>query len=131
MKRRRAAALLVTVAAIVTLLVVAPPILLPDKPAPASVAGLIDAARHSIWTNANDAGPIVHLQFVEARCSSDGSVILLFDEWRPPYLRPTHGFAMGGMTNDGWGFGGTGHDDWTEIESEIAFNVGDDQLPCS
>ena len=127
---RRAVIGVLAIAAIVTVLLVVPPIALPDKPAPASVAGLIDEARHSIWTNANDAGYIVHLQFVEARCARTDAVILIFDEWRPPYLAPKHAFAVGSTTGEGWGFGGTGQDDMFGIEEELSFNFGSDQHPC-
>lgn len=110
-------------------MVVVPPIVLPDRPAPASVAGLIDDARHSIWTNADDAGLIVHLRFVEARCARANAVILIFEEWRPPYLGPRHAFAVGSMGGESWG-GGTGQDDMSGIEEELTFNFGADQHPC-
>ena len=62
-----------------------PPVVWPDAPVPASLAASVPSARWRLWTEATDALRLpLHLTFVEARCGSDGSVALIFEEHRPP-----------------------------------------------
>ena len=117
--------LLVTVVSLGLLgLIVVPPVLFPDGPAPSSLEGYVPAARRQLLDqlDATDRFP-VHLRFVEARCSTDGSggIALLFEELRPPYLEPTIAYtARRGLPTspeDAWsgGFGVRSIDDDPEF----------------
>ncbi len=78
-------------------LIVVPPVIFPDGPAPSSLEGYEPSARQQLLNqlDATERFPI-HLRFVEARCSTDGSdgIALLFEELRPPYLEPTIAYTV-------------------------------------
>lgn len=87
-----------------------PPVIWPDAPAPASLAQSVPSARWQLWTEATDGLRLpLHLTFVEARCGSDGSVGLIFEEHRPPYAERRFAYAARGSmpssADDSWGGG--------------------------
>jgi hypothetical protein len=91
---------------------VTPSVIWPDAPAPASVAPYVSAAREQVWGNAIERllWPL-HLRFVEARCSRDSAVALIYQEIRPLLPLRTYAYAarssMPTSTEDAWG-GGSG-----------------------
>ena len=102
------AALLAVPAVIGLIATFVPPVLWPDRPVPASLAAFVPAARQQLWSEATDGLRLpLHLSFVEARCSPNGSVALIFAEHRPPYTETRFAFALRGSmptaTDDAWG----------------------------
>lgn len=74
-----------------------PPAIWPDAPAPEALAESVPPARWKLWTEATDGLRLpLHLTFVEARCGSDGSVGLIFEEHRPPYIDQRFAYAARG-----------------------------------
>jgi hypothetical protein len=58
-----------------------PALLWPDARVPDSLAVFVPAAREQLWDNASEDFRLpLHLRFLEARCSSDGGVALVFEE---------------------------------------------------
>jgi hypothetical protein len=131
--RKLALAALVLVAVVVGLFVL-PPVLLADAPAPASLAAYVPSARDQLWKHATDGLRLpLHLRFVEARCWADGgAVALVFEEWRPPYLRVTYAYAIRGSmptsADDAWG-GGFGVASLS-TDDEFVFQMGADSVRC-
>jgi hypothetical protein len=87
-----------------------PPVIWPDAPAPGALADSVPAARWKLWTEATDGLRLpLHLTFVEARCGSDGSVGLIFEEHRPPYTDERFAYAARGTmptaADDSWSGG--------------------------
>lgn len=92
-----------------------PPAIWPDAPVPGLLAESVPSARWKLWTEATDGLRLpLHLTFVEARCGSDGSVGLIFEEHRPPYTDQRFAYAARGSMpsagDDSWsgGYGITG-----------------------
>jgi hypothetical protein len=111
-----------------------PPVVWPDVPMPASLAASMPSARWRLWTEATDEFRLpLHLAFVEARCGSDGSVALIFEEHRPPYTERRFAYAVRGSTptsdagswSGGWGIIGSVLDD-----EEFVHLMGQDPPPC-
>ena len=111
----------------------APLLVWPDASAPASLARYVPVARQQLLRRAIDRllWPL-HLRFVEARCSSDGKVALVFEEVRP--LLPWRTFAVawrGSMPtspDQGWG-GGTGMASVLD-DAEFVQVMGSDTFAC-
>ncbi len=111
-----------------------PPVLWPDRPVPASLAAFVRAARQQLWSEATDGLRLpLHLSFVEARCSPNGSVALIFAEHRPPYAETRFAFALRGSmptaTDDTWG-GGAGVAGSALDDSEFVHQMGLDTGSC-
>jgi hypothetical protein len=111
-----------------------PPVVWPDGRAPASLAAAIPAARWRLWTEATDGLRLpLHLTFLEARCGSDGSVALVFEEHRPPYTERRFAYvARGSMptsADDSWS-GGYGIVAPVLEDGELVHLLGTDHQPC-
>jgi hypothetical protein len=111
-----------------------PPVVWPDAPVPASLAQAVPSARWRLWTEATDGLRLpLHLTFVEARCGSDGSVALIFEEHRPPYTESRFAYASRGSmptsADDSWG-GGHGITGPVLEDDEFVHLMGQDPQPC-
>jgi hypothetical protein len=111
-----------------------PPVVWPDAPAPASLATAIPAARWRLWTKATDGLRLpLHLTFLEARCGSDGSVGLVFEEHRPPYTERRFAYVVRGSmptsADDSWD-GGYGIAGSVLEDDEFVHVLGPDHQPC-
>lgn len=109
-----------------------PPVLLPDAPAPASLAPFVASARHQLWVEGTLLVP-PYLRFVEARCQVGGTAVaLVFEEWRFPYLNRNYAYAIHGSMptagDDGWG-GGFGVTSLA-TDDEFLFQMGSNSKPC-
>ena len=105
----------------------------PDAPVPASLAEYLPAAREQLWDHASDGLRFpLHLRFVEARCSRDGGVALVFEEIGPPIGTTTYAYAVRGSMptspDDGWG-GGYGVRSVLD-DPEFIHLMGDDTVVC-
>ncbi len=124
-------AMLVAIGLITTFV---PPVLWPDRPVPASLAAFVPAARQQLWSEAIDGLRLpLHLSFVEARCSPNGSVALIFADHRPPYTETRFAYALRGSmptaTDDTWG-GGAGVAGSALDGSEFVHQMGLDTGSC-
>jgi hypothetical protein len=111
-----------------------PPVIWPDAPVPASLAESVSSARWRLWTEATDGLRLpLHLTFLEARCGSDGSAALIFEEHRPPYTESRFAYAAGGSmptsVADSWsgGYGITGS---VLDDDEFVHLMGQNPQPC-
>ena len=109
-------------------------LLWPDAPVPASLAEYLPAAREQLWNQATDGLRLpLHLRFLEARCSSDGGVALVFEEIGRPFFLTTYAYTVRGSmptsADDGWGNGGTGLRAVLD-DSEFIHLMGDDTVVC-
>ncbi len=107
-----------------------PPVVLPDAPAPASLARFVDGARRRISAEAPLLWPL-HVRFVAARCSGQ-RVALIFERWQPPYLGTPYAIAMRGSTptsvDDSWMLAmGRGSPD---ADDEFLYQMGADTIAC-
>ena len=110
-----------------------PGLLWPDAPVPASLAEFMPAAREQLWDQATDGLRLpLHLRFLEARCSSDGGVALVFEEIGPPFFATTYAYAVRGSMptspDDGWS-AGTGMRSVLD-DPEFVHLMGDDTVVC-
>ena len=122
----------VVAAALATTMV--PPVIWPDAPAPASVEAFVAAARKDLRNRGANASWLpLHLSFIEARCSADGRVALIFEEHRPPYTTTRYAYvARGSMPtaeDQGWG-GGFGIEGPAQADHEFIHVMGPDPAPC-
>jgi hypothetical protein len=110
-----------------------PSVLWPDAPVPASLAEYLPAAREQLWAQATDGLRLpLHLRFLEARCSSDGGVALVFEEIGRPFFLTTYAYAVRGSMptspDDSWG-GGYGMASVLD-DSEFIHDMGPDHVAC-
>jgi hypothetical protein len=110
-----------------------PALLWPDAPVPDSLAAFVPAAREQLWDNASEDFRLpLHLRFLEARCSSDGGVALVFEEIGRPVGSTTYAYAVRGSMptspDDGWG-GGYGVRSVLD-DPEFIHLMGDDTVVC-
>ena len=108
-----------------------PELLWPDALVPASLAEYLPAAREQLWSNASEDFRLpLHLRFLEARCSRDGGVALVFEEIGPPIGTTTFAYAVRGSMptspDDGWG-AGTGKRSVLD-DPEFIHVMGDDTV---
>lgn len=107
--------------------IVVPPIVVPDAPAPARIAPYVDAGRDDLRANIDGLPP--HLRFVEARCRADGGVMLIYEQWAPPYLTVPYAYVMSGRwPPQGWAGGANSHD--LARDPEVAAFFGSSEVPC-
>lgn len=107
---------------------IAPRVVWPDRPVPAWLAPDLEDLRHGLWGHATDHGGLVlQLTFIEARCDPDGSVALIFEEHRPPYLVTRHAYVGGTREATGdvsWGGGGYGIEGSLLADAEFIYLYG-------
>lgn len=119
-------ALIVAVIAFIAL----PPVLLPDAAAPAQIAPYVEDARANLRANIGKLAIPPYLRFVEARCRADGGVMLVFEQWAPPYLTVPYAYVLSGRWPVlGWGAGGANQDDLAN-DPEVAPFFGSSEVPC-
>ena len=128
------AALLAVLAVIGLIATFVPPALWADRPVPASLAAFVPAARQQLWSEATDGLRLpLHLTFVEARCSPNGYVALIFEEHRPPYTETRFAYALRGSmpvgVDDSWG-GGFGITGSVLDDTEFVYQMGLDTGSC-
>ena len=129
MSRRRSLALVVTaLPAVAIAAIVLPPIVLRDAPAPARIASYVEAGRSDLRGNIDGLPP--HLRFVAARCRADGGVMLVFEQWAPPYLVVPYAYVMSGHWPplQGWSGGANWHD--LADDPEVAAFFGSSEIAC-
>ena len=109
-----------------------PPLLLDDEPVAAGLEPLVEDARRSIIGQSRVFPRPLYPRLIEARCFSDETVALYFEEWVPPYVGLRYAVAVGPLnTHDGvsaWE-GGYHLDDigqGSPIEDELAGQLGDE-----
>lgn len=114
--------------AVVLALTLLPPVLLPEAPAPASIARFVDGARRRIWTEATLP---LHVRFVTAQCAGE-RVALIFELWQSPHLGTAYAIAMRGSmptsVDDMWGLA-MGRDS-ASIADEFLYQMGANTIPC-
>ena len=136
MTRSVRAAMLV-VAMVVVLGVAAtflPEVVWPDRPAPPSLEASLASARRQLSAEAvNELWLPRHFTFVEARCASDGSVAMIFEEHRPPYLESQFAYVARGSAptavDSAWS-GGFGIAGSVLTDGEFVYLMGRDTKPC-
>ena len=105
----------------------------PDAPVQESLANAVVSARASLWAHATDGLPL-HLSLVEARCAPDGSIALVFEEHRPPYVAHRWAYAVRGpgpvVDNAAWG-GGYGITVPVVDDPEFIHLMGAESVPCT
>jgi hypothetical protein len=111
-----------------------PPLVWPDAPAPPALATSIPSARQQLWTEATDDLRLpLHLTFIEAWCGADGTVGLIFEEHRPPYVGRSFAYAasdsMPSSAGKSWS-GGYGITSSVLDDSEFVHLLGPDPSPC-
>lgn len=136
MKRAIGAVVLVVAAVVIVGLAATflPAVFWPDAPVPASLAASVPSARQRLWTEAMDGLRLpLHLTFVEARCGSDGSVALIFEEHRPPYTESRFAYAARGSmptsAADSWS-GGYGISGSVLDDDELIHLMGRNPPSC-
>ena len=112
-----------------------PPLLLRDAPVPANIAPYIADARARLFGEAFRLPLPVHLRFVGARCRREGGALLVFEQWKAPYLGTRYAYAMSGTwppTEWGGGYGGDGGYGMTDLSNdpEIAASMVLGEVPC-
>lgn len=90
-----AAAGLIVVLAIATYTL--PPLLLDDDPVAVGLQPLVEDARRSIIGQSRVFPVPLHPRLIDARCFSDETVALYFEEWVPPYLGQRYAVAVGSL----------------------------------
>lgn len=133
---KRLAIGILAAAGLVVVLVVAtytlPPLLIRDEPVAAGLQPLVEDARRSIIGQSRVFPRPLHPRLIDARCFSDETIALYFEEWVPPYLGVRYAVAVGPLDPvDGMsGWGGGYHLDeigpGSSIESELAGQLGDE-----
>lgn len=74
-----------------------PALLWPDAQVPESLAAFLPSAREQLWHHATDGLRLpLHLRFLEARCSNEGGVALVFEEIGRPFFVTTYAYAVRG-----------------------------------
>ena len=69
----------------------------PDARVPDSLSISLQSARRQLWAEAADGLRLpLHFSFVDSRCASDGSLALIFEEHRPPYLERRFAYVARG-----------------------------------
>jgi hypothetical protein len=106
----------------------------PDARVPDSLSISLQSARRQLWAEAADGLRLpLHFSFVDSRCASDGSLALIFEEHRPPYLERRFAYVARGsapMTlNDAWS-GGFGIAGSVLDDVEFVHVMGSDTTPC-
>jgi hypothetical protein len=112
----------------------APQVIWPDRPVPAWLAPNLEDLRRDLQGHANDRGLVLHLTFIEARCDPDGSVAVIFEEHRPPYLATRHAYVGGSREATGdvsWGGGGYGIEGSLLADAEFIHLFGADPPVCA
>ncbi len=131
MSRLRAQALSSAIlAAIVVAMIALPPIVLRDEPAPDRIAPYVDVGRDNLRGNIDDHALPPHLRFIGARCRADGGVMLVYEQWAPPYLTVPYAFVMSGHwpPQEGWSGGVNWHD--LADDPEVVAFFGSSEIPC-
>jgi hypothetical protein len=111
-----------------------PPAVWPDARIPASLAAFVPSARQDLWNEATEGLRLpLHLSFVEARCSANGAVALIFEEHRPPYTETRFDYAIRGSMpaslDNEWG-GGIGVSGPVLNDEEFKYTMGSSPPLC-
>lgn len=109
-----------------------PALLVQDEPVAAGVEGLVEDARRTVIGQSRVFPLPLHPQLIDARCFSDETVVLYFEEWVPPYLGNRYAVAIGSPDHDRGAYtweGGYHLDDIgpdSAIATELAGQLGEE-----
>lgn len=109
-----------------------PPLLIDDEPVAAALQPLVEDARRSIIGQSRAFPRPLHPRLIDARCFSNETIALYFEEWVPPYLGVRYAVAVGPLNPvDGMSAweGGYHLDEigpGSRIENELAGQLGDE-----